>query len=327
MLGGHRLAHEHFAQGGPVVTLVLAVANRDYVIQLADRRLTADGGAVEEEAGKCGSLLCDDARLLFGFTGVARAGSFETQRWILDLLYACGAPDYAVYSMLQRFRDRATEDFRSLAPVKGLPPDARRLAILFTGYLHTHEPPVIGSALISNYLNAVTDELSPVAFDEFQSFYTSEKEPGAHYSTYVQRIGAHHAMAQADVDALRVTLRERKPADAIIGKATEMLLAMADRPGSGGTIGKQISWLKLLPDAGTPVRSGYYSNIPTRVVYMPSSVIAQSSCQVEFDGGVLCPEDADGPPVAVPKVARRAPCPCGSGKRYKNCHGHARGRY
>lgn len=26
--------------------------------------------------------------------------------------------------------------------------------------------------------------------------------------------------------------------------------------------------------------------------------------------------------IAVPKAARNAPCPCGSGKKYKGCHGH-----
>jgi preprotein translocase subunit SecA len=24
----------------------------------------------------------------------------------------------------------------------------------------------------------------------------------------------------------------------------------------------------------------------------------------------------------APKVGRNEPCPCGSGKKYKNCHGH-----
>jgi preprotein translocase subunit SecA len=28
------------------------------------------------------------------------------------------------------------------------------------------------------------------------------------------------------------------------------------------------------------------------------------------------------PPIAYPKVAPKAPCPCGSGKKYKYCHGN-----
>ena len=35
-------------------------------------------------------------------------------------------------------------------------------------------------------------------------------------------------------------------------------------------------------------------------------------------------ETADGEPQAVSdKIPRNAPCPCGSGKKYKKCHGAA----
>jgi preprotein translocase subunit SecA len=40
------------------------------------------------------------------------------------------------------------------------------------------------------------------------------------------------------------------------------------------------------------------------------------SVSQEADAGLLAlPGDA------VPKVGRNDPCPCGSGKKYKNCHG------
>ena len=32
-------------------------------------------------------------------------------------------------------------------------------------------------------------------------------------------------------------------------------------------------------------------------------------------------EDARPQPAGAPKVGRNDPCPCGSGKKYKNCHG------
>jgi len=303
------------------MTMVLAVANREYAIQLADRRLTAAGAVVEDEAGKCGSLVCDDAQLLFGFSGIARAGTFSTQRWILDSLYACGPDDFSAFPLLQRFKERATSEFQHNPLLASVSPTDRRLSVLFTGYLYTHDPPVIASALVSNYLDAATDELSPVAWDHFKSFFTSEGEPGAEYSTYVQRIGAHHAMGQADVDLLRAMLRERRPAKAVIDKATELLLAMADHPAAGGTIGKQISWIRIAPDPAAPVENGYYSNVPSRIVYMPSGVVVQRSRQAAFDGGVAWLEGSDAPPLRVPRVARRAPCPCGSGRRYKSCHG------
>jgi preprotein translocase subunit SecA len=37
------------------------------------------------------------------------------------------------------------------------------------------------------------------------------------------------------------------------------------------------------------------------------------------DGSVS--QEADALAAAVPKVGRNDPCPCGSGKKYKKCHG------
>ncbi|GIW53505.1 MAG: protein translocase subunit SecA [Gemmatimonadales bacterium] len=41
------------------------------------------------------------------------------------------------------------------------------------------------------------------------------------------------------------------------------------------------------------------------------------------DGSVLEPGSRSGPVKTVPKVGRNDPCPCGSGKKYKKCHGAA----
>jgi uncharacterized protein YecA (UPF0149 family) len=43
------------------------------------------------------------------------------------------------------------------------------------------------------------------------------------------------------------------------------------------------------------------------------------------DGSVLEPGSRSAPVKAIPKVGRNDPCPCGSGKKYKKCHGAAYG--
>jgi hypothetical protein len=101
------------------MTLLIALANRDFIAHVADRRLSASGKIVEEEEGKLGSLLCNDARFLYGFTGLAKAGSFQTRRWILECLYECAPPDFTLYNTLQRFKDRATRDFIQMPPRLG----------------------------------------------------------------------------------------------------------------------------------------------------------------------------------------------------------------
>jgi hypothetical protein len=308
------------------MTLLIALANREFICHVADRRLTAAGGVVEEEEGKVGFVLCNDARFLYGFTGLARAGTFQTRRWILDALYQAAPPDFSLYATLQRFRERATKDFSETPELTALPKADRRLTLLFTGHLYTRDPPVVGIAVISNCLDPPTDELSPEAWDHFKSYYTSEKKPGSDELAYVQRIGAHRAMTPEDYQALKAMLRERRPAQAVIARATDMMVRMADRPGAGGTIGKQVTWLKITPDPEIPSESGYYSNVPTSVVYTAGGVVVQSHRQAAFDQGAAWIEGgADGgapPPLAVPKVGRNYPCPCGSGKKYKRCHGH-----
>jgi preprotein translocase subunit SecA len=39
------------------------------------------------------------------------------------------------------------------------------------------------------------------------------------------------------------------------------------------------------------------------------------------DGSVASETDPRTATVQVPKVGRNEPCPCGSGKKYKHCHG------
>ena len=89
------------------MTLIVALGNRDQVIQVADRRLTAKGIVVDEESNKCGTIFFDDGRFNFGFTGIARALGLEVNRWILEALHDCGPPDYTAYNSLDRFCERA----------------------------------------------------------------------------------------------------------------------------------------------------------------------------------------------------------------------------
>jgi hypothetical protein len=313
--------------------MVLALGNRDHVSQFADRRLTVGDRIDTEEAGKAGALVCADARMLFGFTGLARASGFETRPWLLNALYECSGVDGSIYGTLERFKDRATEDFRIIAALRALSPFQRRLGFLFTGYLYTRDPPLVGSAIVTNFIDPNVNTWGTVAADHFSSFYTSEKkEPRFENLSYVQRIGANRAMHHADVNALRKMLTDRRPARAVTGKATEIMLAMADRDaargaargtiGTIGTIGKQITWLRITPERDAPVESGYYSNVPTRKVNTPLFIVLDGERRAAFDMGfAVLGGDADAPPLAVPRVGRNAPCPCKSGRKYKHCHG------
>ena len=47
----------------------------------------------------------------------------------------------------------------------------------------------------------------------------------------------------------------------------------------------------------------------------------RESAQRQAAASVNRPAPAQQPVKGVPKIGRNDPCPCGSGKKYKNCHG------
>jgi len=55
-------------------------------------------------------------------------------------------------------------------------------------------------------------------------------------------------------------------------------------------------------------------------IIKPTQVVVEA-----FDAAIAGrrPGEAQGPVLAQPKVGRNEPCPCGSGKKYKKCHGAA----
>jgi len=194
---------------------------------------------------------------------------------------------------------------------------------MFSGYLYMHDPPMIGCIIISNYQELKKARSSEKAWDEFESSYTNEKKPMVDNVAFIQRIGAWRAMIPKDEEALRIMLTERKPYKAIISKAISIMYKMADRPEAGGTIGKQLSWIRIPSNRNKGIESGYQSNIPTHATFIPSvAILLGDKNRSVIDEPVIEAVDPKSTsPMNYPKVNKNALCPCGSGKRYKYCHG------
>jgi hypothetical protein len=305
------------------MTMILTLANRDNVLLLSDRRLTAQGIVVDEESGKSGTLFCADGRFAFGFTGIARVVNIEIRRWLLDALYESGPPDYTIFNILNRFKDKATNYFKTNHILRRLSPSEKQLTIMFSGHSLHHDLPMIVCAFVSNYQSLSDRQLLEKSCEEFILSYENEKKPRRDSISHVQRVGAWPAMTSQDENCLREMLVAKKPVAAIIEKATSLLLQMSERPGAAGTIGKQISWIRIPTKISEVVESGYYSNIPTHTIFMPCSVqIISDRQRVCFDEPSISAVDKNTTPyMAVPKVKRNAPCPCGIGKKYRLCHG------
>jgi hypothetical protein len=128
-------------------------------------------------------------------------------------------------------------------------------------------------------------------------------------------------MSNKDITVLRKLLLEHRPQEAIIGKAVELIREMADRPAAQNTIGKQISTIVVPRNITQSAKSGYYSNVTTHKVAIPDlvSVLPGEPFAVANISVETVSENTR--PMVVPKVGRNHPCPCGSGVKYKRCHG------
>lgn len=305
------------------MTLILALGNREHFIQLSDRGLTNNGRIVDDESNKAAVWVCRNARLVFGFTGLGRVNGFETREWLLESLYDCCPPDYSVHETLERLKDKASEDFRQLPALKRVSRRDKRLTVMFSGYVYNGPHQFAGCVVLTNFQNLIAGTDDPDAWDHFESNYWTPKTSLLDSFTFVQRVGAYAPMNSSDEAVLRKLLIDRKPAQAIAGKAVELMLEIADRPKAKGTIGKQVSTVILPSEPNTNPTASYYSSVTSYDAYLPSQLITFADdnrslvTEVRIQHG-----NAKGPKIlAVPKVRRNHPCPCNSGKKYKSCHG------
>jgi len=302
------------------MTLILSLGNIKQIVQVSDRRLVHDGTLVEDESNKAGVLHCLKARLVFAYTGLAKHGNFNTLRWLLENLVNLGPPDFQAESILNRLKDKATEDFKSLEVLKRIPTEYKRLSIIFAGYLYHFSPPRCIYKILTNFQNCDTGRDASKAWSSFRLFSYKETMPMIENPTFIRPIGAWSAMKEDDLTPLKALLLERKPARAIVDMTVETIRSVADRPQAAGTIGKQLSSIVLPRDSSSSAIAEYHTEVPKPVIYFPAVASSVPGKQI----AIADPEfgDAAGTlPITFPKVGRNQPCPCGSGKKYKRCHG------
>jgi hypothetical protein len=121
--------------------------------------------------------------------------------------------------------------------------------------------------------------------------------------------------------AVRRLIVERRPARAIRGKALEALNRVGAPHGELGNIGRQCGSIVIPSALSEPVVTDYLADRNRWEVDYPNQLIMLGQ---DTDGAVMgLSMSAASParPLAVRKVPRNQPCPCGSGAKYKTCHG------
>lgn len=303
------------------MTLIISGLNLQYAIQVSDRRLSANGATLTDESNKATIFACDSGRFIVGFTGLATIGPFRTQRWILNTLSACAAPDYWAPAIFERFRQQASKDFATAPFIRALGGNQRRLTIMLSGFLVSPQGTLPVLQFITNFQNFDSGYDDDAAWPEFREWHfilRTDIDDAAD----VQRIGNRAGLPLSDVFAVKALLAQRKTPNAVIGKMAAAIRRAADHPASGGTVGKQLMSVILPADFTQAAQGGYDSAVAGHVVFMPDMVAASRTggrvVMREFEFKAVDPSSA---PLIVPRQNRRALCSCGSGKRYKNCHG------
>ena len=134
------------------MTLVIGLMNRTFAAQVSDRRISDNGRPVDEESNKAVMVTCRDGRFLVGYSGLATFETFETEQWLVDVLFEIAPPDFTAAGMARRFVERATYDFANIATLKKVSARKKRLTVMWTGFRTTPHQPAV-ALLVSNFQN------------------------------------------------------------------------------------------------------------------------------------------------------------------------------
>jgi hypothetical protein len=108
--------------------------------------------AGDDESNKAAMVVCDDGRFGVAFTGLARAGAFTTEDWLVDALtQAFAEGNHRVGPSLERLAAIATERMAEVARRAPLDRATKRLSITLLGQHHAEAPPRPYWFLVSNF--------------------------------------------------------------------------------------------------------------------------------------------------------------------------------
>jgi hypothetical protein len=296
------------------------MGNSEQTVVVGDRRLMSFTGGVAsvaaEDRTKLTAFECRDGRGVFAFAGLAEATSFRADEWLLGALVEAARPDYGLAVTLNRLPELATA---RIAKVKNLNESERRLSIFFGGYAYPDDDrPRMIQAIISNFERVNRRLASGRSADDFwidgsmqrDAEWTTEPavvcggEPGGCRAARVGRAdqargpGLRPCSRRAGVNVIRAA--SDRDGHATIGK--DCLVAVVPSEASQGTI------LSHEPDQ------------PTRIMAAANLVRAGGDDDWYAIRDMRIEPD-DPSVVLMPKTGRNKPCPCGSGRKFKHCHG------
>lgn len=288
------------------MTLVMVAMNQHFAIQVSDRRLTTTTAIVDDEYAKSIFLQTPSSRMMVAFTGIATTAnrSFSAHKWIqktlADVSYACQSD----HELISRFAASADQFFQNSPALAGVSPEQKKLEVCFSGYRYINRKSPGVFATVSN-------------LQSDSGHFSADFHSGDTKFQFLTMIGARHKVKDATLFQVQKLLRRLEKHEAMVNLLGGYVRGVAEAGGTLSTIGKSLDWIALYSDPLKVPISGYMSGDLKSETYMSDTLVVGSNGPIASVGNIVLQASH---PLAVPKVHRNAPCPCGSGKRYRDCH-------
>lgn len=204
------------------MTFVMSLLNRNWAVQLSDRRLTSGHRPATDEYNKATAVITRDVRLLMGLSGLATIGPinsasrtgtrFDLSRTVSEILLDVADPDYRWLGIAERLTERLSEVFNR-SPIRDIPESHRRCDLHFVGFVGA-DPPTPISTFVSSFHDPHTGEAAATIWKKFHHSTGTLAPDGL----MAQALGTHHHVTTEDVAPLTALMKEGRPPEAVVGK-------------------------------------------------------------------------------------------------------------
>lgn len=296
------------------MTLLVTILKDDEAIILADRKLSQAQGLTYGTTNKTTCIIAKDAQMLVAFTGLAEIrGSFDTSKWLLDAVHDCRG-NGNIEKVVFGFNEYAQRYFLEHPKIKELRPSDKRLTIVGVGHGHDGTPLFFRTSNFKTVDNRILLEAS----DIFESIRLTG---GSNFNYSIYWDGYTKDVIKSDFVSLSKLIQQNRPSKAIVGKCVEIMRDIISRGETKKYVGSDISVTRLPCGAREfPISSYYPANIDDELP-LSANIVDITNETNKFAIADIKFTSSDGMNVVAPSVSRNAPCPCGSGKKYKRCHG------
>jgi SEC-C motif len=231
----------------------------------------------------------------------------------METLLAVAPPDRTIRSVVRRLANAASDRWARLPRTIAL--KDRGVAFLFGGYEYDSKGPKPYWCLVSNFVDGGRSSKADFAVAE-----------GPDTTAYMFAAGACRSPDQREMKDLRTLVEERRPAKAVVGKTVEIIQRAAEAPAAAQTVGKQCTSIIVPAQPDAPVEQAYHTAVTTNVIHGVNQIDVREGSGILVMNPSLTQDRSPSAPgnepaIAVPKLGRNHPCPCGSRKKYKRCHG------